>query len=150
MYGRSSDVRNLICNHGCEAQWALTNIHRDELPTTVWFALGTALHLGYETCINDELTLADLHAFTHAELEAELDSFDDIIESWSTNSKRNLATVFTDLHVLVDQWWARVHPTSDERLPIYNQYEWPPKTEHEIALKDIGLYTSYSSSKVPY
>ena len=133
MYTRSSDIRTLAMNAGCEASWLLSNLLNDELPGTVWFALGTSIHEAIEACILHNLTKDEMIAYGHGALDVELGG--EIIESASKRSKRNLSTVRGDMERMLGKWWDDVHPMSPTRNPIFGKYVWPPKVEHNIVNK---------------
>jgi len=68
------------------------------------------------------------------------------MESKARNAKRSKATMRDDAERIVTKWFNAVHPDGEARNPIFNLYDWPPKTEHEIQLRprDQGrqLYTT--------
>ena len=134
LYNRASDVKTLHLDGGCEASWLLKHLYPDETPGAVWFALGTAIHAAIEQGINNDWELFDLHGYGQAELDMLLAETETVIEG---TGKRNISTVNNDLHTLIDQWWEKVHPSSPRRIPVYNQYKWPPTTEYEIELAAI-------------
>ena len=159
LYSRSSDIRNLALNNGCEASSLLSWLYQNQLPNTVWFVLGTACHEAIEACILDGLDRDQLLAEGRMNLAMALADGRDVLESSSTRSKRGLDTVQTDLERMLGKWFDTVHPDGERRHPMWNDYEWPPKVEYEIALHDTddtALYTTIDAiftgikGKVPF
>jgi len=146
LYSRSSDIRNLALNNGCEASSLLSWLYQTELPDTVWFILGTACHEAIETCILNDLNREELIAEGRINLSMALaEAGDNIIESASARSKRGLDTVKADVERILGKWYDAVHPDGERRNKLFNQYQWPPKVEHEIVLHDTdetALYTT--------
>lgn len=145
LYARSSDIRTLALGQGCEGQWLLSNLLDDELPTTTWFALGTALHEGYELAIDGDLsTKEELEAYVRGEIRAVLDTEQNILESAAKRPKRTKDTMLSDGKRMAGKWWDDVHPDSDDRAKVFDRYEWPPKTEHNIAVETEAGHWLYT------
>lgn len=146
LYSRSSDIRNLALNGGCEASSLLSWLYQDELPDTVWFLLGTAAHEAIETCILNNLGREETIAEGRMNVAIALAEADgNIIESASTRSKRGLDTVKADVERILGKWFDTVHPDGDRRNKLFDNYQWPPKVEYEIMLHetdDTALYTT--------
>lgn len=133
---RASDIRTLILSGGCQGSWILQKLYADELPDAVWFILGTSIHTAIEETITNDLSLEDMKAEAHMDKMMMLAiAGDNIIESASKRAKRGLHTINDDIDRMCDKWWKDVHPSSKERLPVYNNYAWPPTVEHII---DVG------------
>ena len=142
IYGRASDIRTLALGTGCEGSWVLNHLYRDELPDAVWFILGTTVHETIERAILENLPEEDAQADCLINLDLALGEADgNVIESASPRAKRGLDTIYKDAAMLVSNWYADVHPDSETRNPIFDEYEWPPTVEHNIALPDEGLFT---------
>ena len=134
LYSRSSDIRNLALNGGCEGQWALTNLLDGQLPNTTWFALGTAVHDAIETAILDDLSRDDIIGYAEASLHVELGD-GNVMESVSKRAKRTKASMWDDCRRIAGRWWDDVYPGSPTRNKLFDKYEWPPKVEYNIKLK---------------
>lgn len=145
LYSRSTDIRTLALGQGCEGQWLLSNLLDQELPDTTWFALGTALHEGYELAILGDIeTVDELVAYCKGEAIAAAQD-PDIIESASKRAKRTKASMKDDAVRMAGKWWKDVHPDSDDRHSAFDGLQWPPTVEHEIATDIQGQYWLYTT-----
>jgi len=148
LYSRASDLRTFLLSDGCEAAWLLKHLYPDETPDTSWFALGTGLHEAFEACILHDLDLDQL--LGEAEMNLRIAVHDSaaagMIENTARTAKRTKATMFNDAERIATKWYNNVHPDGNARNVIFEDYEWPPKVEHEIKLTprnpDLHLYTT--------
>jgi len=145
LYSRSSDIRNLALNNGCEASSLLSWLFQDELPNTVWFILGTACHEAIEECILEDLDLDEMLAAGVMNLKMGFVESTEVIESASKRSKRSIETAEGDLIRMLTKWYHSVHPDGNNRNKIFDKYQWPPKVEHEIALHDTDATALYTT-----
>jgi hypothetical protein len=98
-----------------------------------FFILGSALHTAIENAIvfdmDEDWALGGLNATLNREIERVVDAINKndvrVIES----SKRGFDTMIEDAERMLRNWFKFVHPDSDKRLPIYDGYDWPPRTE---------------------
>jgi hypothetical protein len=122
---RSTDVADL---GKCPGAWLLKLIYEDQQAEASYFALGSALHDGIDTTIKEDLSLAQALALVEGQIEdwiAGLDPAARILES----SSRGVDTILDDAQRMMKNWFTFVHPSSDKRLDVYKQYDWPPRTE---------------------
>ena len=138
-WARASDVRTFALGTGCPAQQAITRLY--EVPDTTWFVLGTVLHEGYELTCNGEIYERQ-QLIDYCMEMVHQQKTPDMIESASSRAKRTKATMVEDAERLAGKWWDAVHPDSKTRNPFFNQYQWPPKTEHMIEVEWGGQCTS--------
>jgi hypothetical protein len=106
----------------------LQNFYESEQAPASFFMLGTQLHETIEVSINLDLDLDQALAHASAGIDRQLEQLPEdsrIIES----SSRGVNTMRDDADRMIRQWFRTVHPDSDKRLPIYDEYEWPPRTE---------------------
>jgi hypothetical protein len=139
---RSSDIRTLALGTGCELSLVLSWLYPQQ-PTN-WFILGTAGHYGIEQAILRDLDpdQAKYEAWLSAERELMLAESAGLEVLLAYRAKRTPETMQADLGVLLDTWFKSVHPDSSERKPDYEDYNWPPRVEHQIRLPEQGLYTT--------
>ena len=131
---RSTDVSMM---QQCPGRWVLTHLRSDDQAEASFFILGTVLHEAIENAIvfdlDEDWALKGMHQAIDRELEriyeGRVVSKKRLIET----SKRGFDTMHDDAERMLKQWFWSVHPDSDKRLPIYDEYEWPPKTEVDIA-----------------
>ena len=168
MATRSTDVALL---QQCPGRWTLTNFYEDSQAEASFFILGSLLHATIEVAINMDLdqdwALQHYGAALDAELEriqcsfcsgiggfqGPVDNMDidfcpscggtgyakRIIES----SKRGFDTLREDGERMLRNWFRSVHPDSAKRHPIYDDYEWPPKTEVPFLRRATRAGTKY-------
>lgn len=138
LWSRASDIRTLALGQGCEGQWYLSHLYRGELPDAVWFILGTAIHTAIEETILHDYTLDEAIEIAHTDRRMMMHDAEanGIIQQTSARAKRGLHTIEDDINRMVKKWWDDVHPSSPSRLPVYNDYDWPPTVEYVI---DVGI-----------
>jgi hypothetical protein len=126
MATRSTDVSMM---GQCPGRWVLTNFYENQQVEASFFILGTALHETIEVAINMDLDpdWAMKHLLAGLDRELERVAASDVprIES----SKRGFDSMHEDAERMLRNWFRSVHPDSDKRHPIYDEYEWPPRTE---------------------
>ena len=140
LYTRSSDAGWAVLGNNCEMQYLLTFlIPEKDYPEPLWFIAGTAFHQVVEDVINDDLDLDQALMAGEFELMRGLDQVRKrgVIES----KTRTLETYQDDMNEWLTNWFDDVHPHSATRMPEYEDYDWPPKTEHIIDLKNTPLGT---------
>jgi hypothetical protein len=138
MATRSTDVSMM---HQCPGRWVLSNLYESEQAEASFFILGTALHETIEVAINMDLDLDWALRHLNAHLEREFERLAESPAIKLQTSKRGFDTMFGDAERMLRNWFRTVHPDSAKRLPIYDEYEWPPKTE--VAWMSVGTDTAY-------
>lgn len=108
-------------------KWALTMLWPEDLPEPVWFMVGTATHEAIEfACRNPEATQDQVIERAIRSLgRLQREAHAGII----TTRKRTLEAAHQEVIEFVTNWWDAVHPDSPNRMPIYDNYEYPPKVE---------------------
>lgn len=123
---RSTDVSMM---QQCPGRWVLTHLREADQAEASFFILGTALHTAIENAIvfdlDEDWALNGMRQDIDRELERVNASDAPRIES----SKRGFDTMHEDAERMLRQWFWSVHPDSAKRLPIYDEYAWPPQTE---------------------
>ena len=124
---RSTDVADL---GKCPGAWLLKLIYEDQKAEASYFALGSALHDGIDITIKEDLSLEQALTIVEGQIEDWLSqiaktSSQRILES----SSRGVDTILDDAQRMMKNWWKFTHPSSPDRLLLYEQYEWPPRTE---------------------
>jgi len=124
MTTRSTDCSTL---EQCAGKYALTLIHEEDQAEASFFVLGLALHEAIEAAIVNDLSFEGAHAMMAGKLHEWVGTLGDkrVIEG----GKRGVDTIHNDAERMLKNWFKFVHPDSDKRLEIYNDYEWPPSTE---------------------
>lgn len=140
MWNRASDVKTMALGDGCKGQWLLSHLYADELPDAVWFILGTALHTAIEeVCRGEADTAQQMIDIAQTERMMMVAQSNGIIESASKRAKRGMHTIEADIERMATKWWNDVHPTSPNRMDLYQQYQWPPTLiEHETDVELEG------------
>lgn len=139
MFTRASDL-----GVDCWGQWFLSQYFVEELPDAGFFITGTSAHDGIEGAIlNDwdlETTLEVAQDNASMAIQKAVEEGRGTI--WS--KKRTEKNYREVLELVISNWFLDVHPDSEERHPVYNLYQWPPKVEFPIELPDAvnrGLFT---------
>lgn len=137
---RSTDISTIA---QCPGSWALKLFYEKEQAEASYFHLGSQLHETIEVAINMALdldwALRHLNAGIDRRLEV-LTAASHVLES----SQRGVDSMRDDAERMLRQWFKTVHPDSDKRLPIYDEYEWPPSTEVPISRSPEYSKTVYS------
>lgn len=138
---RSTDISTIA---QCPGSWALKLFYEKEQAEASYFHLGSQLHETIEVAINMALdqdwALRHLNAGFDRRLEV-LAAASHVLES----SKRGVDSMRDDGERMLKQWFWSVHPDSSKRLPIYDEYEWPPATEFPFNA-DVGTkYPAWGS-----
>ncbi len=129
MTTRSTDCSTL---DQCPGKYALTLLHEDDQAEASFFELGTTLHDRIEAAIDYDHDLDIALAKGHASLGLWEEKVQMGIEDGRRvleTSKRGIDTIHDDFERMLKKWFLYVHPDGDKRHPIYDDYEWPPKTE---------------------
>jgi hypothetical protein len=95
-----------------------------------FFILGTQLHETIEVSIVMDLDLDQALTHVRAGIDRELERVAASDAPRIETSKRGFDTMHDDAERMIGQWFWSVHPDSDKRLEIYDEYAWPPSTEH--------------------
>ena len=125
MATRSTDVSVM---GDCPGRFALTCFYEKEQAEASFFILGSQLHETIEVSIVMDLDLDQALTHARAGIDRELERIEDAprkIES----SKRGFDSMHDDAARMLRNWYRFVHPDSDKRLEIYDEYQWPPATE---------------------
>lgn len=143
-WNRSTDIRTLGMGDGCELRWFMEHLYAGEYPEPLWFITGTAVHYSIEESILHDYDEAMTVSTALLELDLLLDQAKEvgILESAAKRPTRTLEGVEGTVEGLASQWWRDVHAQSPDRMPIYDEYDWPPRVEHQIRLPKVGLYTT--------
>lgn len=136
LHTRASDVTTLT---KCVGQWFLAHFYESIRADATYLIIGQAVHQTIETAVSDGLP-----------------------ETWALQNVANtIGTMFDDSQaagrrmistktkpadrerllaaggLLIRNWYRQVHPGSDERLGIYDDYEWPPRVEVAFHAGDV-------------
>lgn len=133
---RSTDVRML---RECPGAWTLQLLLEGEVRETVYFELGTIAHSVLEQAINRNLDLDDALALASSMVDGWLQGVDQPIET----KARTMDTMQADAARLVSNFYKYVHPSSPDRLEIFDSYQWPPATEQSFMLPATDAGTTY-------
>lgn len=120
-------IRSTEASAECFGRQVLTWVREEDAAPAVFFDLGTLVHEVIEYSIERDWTLDDALAFVdqqHEIMHDHLQSNDAI-----SGSVRTLSTLRDDATRMATNWFAHVHPDSDKRHPVYDEYVWPPQTE---------------------
>lgn len=127
LYSRASD-RDIF---DCPGKWVLNYLEEDRLPETGWFMMGDTVHQTIEAIVLEDMTLEDAEYYYAAEWDATLGlaKLRDVDPPIIWSSKRDEATTHDIGLEAVRRWFDHVHPTGTDRLPVFEDYEWPPRVE---------------------
>ena len=126
MATRSTDVSMM---GQCPGRFVLTCFYEQEQAEASFFILGSLLHSSIECSIVFDLDLDGALRHYNAALDAELERVDASPARRIESSKRGFDTLREDGERMLGNWFRSVHPDSAKRHPIYDDYEWPPRTE---------------------
>jgi len=135
MATRSTDVATL---EQCPGKWMLTQFMETQQAEATYFELGSALHETIEATILDDLDLDTALYTMDIRLDAWIEGLEDSGKRVIETTDKTVDTVKDMADRMMRQWFIDVHPDSDKRLPIYDDYQWPPQVEHEFR-RDVGL-----------
>ena len=124
---RSTDLSVLT---DCPGKYLLTLLHEKDQANASFFGLGTLLHEGIELAIDSDLSKDyTVKTWVPDRVVEVLKAFDESDRRLIQSSQRGIDTMLDDAQRMMAQWFDKVHPDSKTRLPIYDDYEWPPQTE---------------------
>lgn len=133
MSTRNTDIGDI---QKCPGAWFLKNIHEEDKQEATYFELGSALHEGIETTIAEDLDQDQAVALVVGRIEDWIAGLDhQPLES----STRGVDTILDDGERMMINWFKWVHPDSDKRHPIYDEYHWPPRVEVPFYRTDTRL-----------
>lgn len=131
-------TRSTEASTECFGRTVLSYLREDEQADASFFYLGDILHQTIEKSIDKDLSLeAALHmvAVRIDEAHKDIGGAQRVkIES----TQRGFESMHQDADRMIRNWFDHVHPDSDKRHPIYDDYEWPPKTEVGFVRRDAG------------
>jgi len=127
----------------CPGRFVLSLYHDDDEAHASYFGLGSALHETIEWGILENKDLDAMKFFVWERVEdfheETMHSERRIIET----SKRGMDTMQSDAERMIVNWFNHVHPDGNDRHPIYDKYEWPPKVEHSFQRTAESAGTQY-------
>jgi hypothetical protein len=128
-FTRASDIRSL---DECQARWFWEKVFADELDEAGYFILGTALHKGFEYVATEDVSLEAAIGVATQLMDERL--YDAKMTGTATRwtKRRTEKTWPKDIIRILTKWWSDVHPSSDTRMPVYDEYKWPFEAEHVI------------------
>jgi hypothetical protein len=149
MWNRASDIRNFVLNGGCDLGWLLNHLYPEDAPTAVWFIKGSAIHKGVELAIINGLSFDEaLYEANVYKLQLLYEKDEQgVIESSSNRSQRGgLKDLDSAIERVLAKWFNTVPPDAPNRMHWYEDYDWPPRTEHMIEVDErpmssAALYT---------
>ena len=121
----------------CPGRWVLTNFYEAEQAEASFFILGTLLHQTIEAVINCDIDEDWAMRYFNEALLRELERVDASPARRIESSKRGFDTLREDGERMLRNWFRSVHPDSAKRHPIYDDYQWPPRTEMGFS-RDVG------------
>lgn len=125
-------TRSTEASTECFGRIVLSYLREDEQAEASFFILGDLLHRGIETAIDCDLDLAYMStAWIQVEMEQLLSNINPAAHKIES-SRRGFNTLFDDYQRMITNWFNHVHPDGEKRHPVYDDYLWPPKTEHEF------------------
>lgn len=117
-------TRSTEISSECFGSVVLSYLREDEQKPASFFILGDALHQGIEWAIKqDAATPGIVVKYVHDLIVAlSPPAGTDVLET----SERNMESIFDDARRMIFNWFTFVHPDSDKRHPVYDEYVWPP------------------------
>lgn len=124
MATRSTDVSMM---NQCAGRWALTLLREPEQADASFFIRGEGLHRAIEIAIKRNVDLDKMKTWIDTWIQQTLEQLGSrrSIES----SRSGFDTMSEDAERMLTNWFRFVHPDSDKRHPLYDDYEWPPRVE---------------------
>lgn len=120
----------------CEGRTYLTYLREPDVRPAIFFVLGDVLHRTIEASIVQDFDLVQAKMYLLGILTRELELLEGkvVVEG----SARNIDTMAEDADRMITNWFAHVHPDSENRHPFYDDYQWPPLTEVPFYSNSLG------------
>lgn len=109
----------------CPARYLLERAYPG--PTQGWAVVGSPVHTAIEQATRDGLTYTE--TLEVALVEAQMLAGDGV--NWSKKIP-DADKAYEIVGECIATWWRQVHPSSEERLPEYQELHWPPQVELSI------------------
>lgn len=133
-------TRSTEASTECFGRLALSWFNEKEQTPASYFILGDVLHRGIEHAIAHDTEPDMMEVWLQREIDRIIkcahcrgagcgycEGLGRIVGLES--SKRGFDTIYDDAIRMMYNWFAKVHPDSSKRHPIYDDYVWPPTTE---------------------
>lgn len=134
MRTRSSDVRALALAQ-CHGAWAIKHTFPDIAKDATYFEMGNLIHSGIKLAIVHDLDVGNVVPLIRDKISLwQRGQQGPVIE---TKARPNTAELGVIAERHIRQWFKTVHPSSPDRLDVYNDYSWPPKVE-TVHHRDVG------------
>lgn len=137
-------TRSTEASTDCFGRIVLSYLREDEQADASYFVLGDLLHRGIEYAVTADADLAYMATtwiFDALANEPALDT--DRPYPRIESSKRGFDTIHDDYQRMMANWYDKVHPDSDKRHPIYDDYQWPPQVELQFHRTARSAGTAY-------
>lgn len=130
-------TRSTEASTECFGRVVLSYLREDDQADASFFVLGDILHQVIEDAIKFDRDLIDAlnEAGSMIDEAHTLIGGSEHVKIEST--QRGFGTMHDDADRMIRNWFNHVHPDSDKRHPIYDDYEWPPRTEVPF-IRDAG------------
>jgi len=140
MLTRNTDVATLS---RCPAQWMLTNFFEKHQRDATYFVVGNACHLAFESVAVQGFDEDQAVEVANTYVSDAWQRWDDNATTVIETSKRSIEGMEADVKRIIHKWFQDVHPDSDKRFPIYNEYEWPFESEVPFHMSAKQAGTKY-------
>lgn len=143
---RASEVKQL---NDCPMSYALRLVAERDMAEASFFALGEIVHECLAAVVTDDLTEDQAIDFVIERIDARRLSIDP--ETVIETTKRTLDSMPEDAIRMVRSYFRWVHPSSTERLPLFDEYRYPPRVEQTYVRTDLGtLAPAYGTLDAVY
>ena len=130
---RASEVRQIA---DCPMSYALRLAAEPLMASATFFALGEYVHEGIARSIIEDWAEDQTIVFVQDRIHEWSLQVDR--ESLIETQARTLDSMPEDAARMIRNFYKWVHPSSPERLPLFNDYHWPPKVEQTFVRTDLG------------
>lgn len=122
----------------CFGRIVLSYLREDEQADASFFILGDMLHQAIELTIINDWDWDRAWEWLEAGIRICLDGVRLSENPKLDSSQRSFDTMLSDARRMLKNWFTQVHPDSEKRHPVYDDWQWPPLVEQPFYRTDLG------------
>ena len=129
MLTRNTDISML---NRCPASWILDLFFEHDQMDASYFVVGSACHLAFESVAVQDFDFDQATTVAWQYISDARSRWHDEETAVIETARRSRRCMEEDAVRIIGKWFQDVHPDSDKRFPIYDEFEWPFKSEVPI------------------
>lgn len=130
-------TRSTEASTECFGRVVLSYLREDDQADASFFWLGDIIHQVIEDAIKYDRDLTDSLNEAGSMIDEAHKDIGGAQRVKIESTQRGFETMHEDAERMITNWFNHVHPDSDKRHPIYDDYEWPPRTEVPF-IREVG------------